>query len=93
MPGSLTTYAFELEQAAHIGVDWRQTANSSVRWRVLNRENVSILSGDAGKEELSTAYLQRGYYTLQVESTQRYTGNAIFRRIEYKGSKNGTVAE
>ena len=87
MPGSLTTYAFELEQAAHIGVDWRQTANSSVRWRVLNRENVSILSGDAGKEELSTAYLQRGYYTLQVESTQRYTGNAIFRVLNTKEAK------
>ena len=87
MPGSLATYTFELEQAAHIGIDWLQSANSSVHWRVLNRENVSVLSGYANKEELSTAYLPRGYYTLQVESMQRYTGNAIFRVLSTKEAK------
>ncbi|UOP01488.1 hypothetical protein [Kingella potus] len=82
MPGALATYSFVLERASHIGIDWLKTADSTVRWRILNQDNTAILQGYLGREELSAAYLPRGHYRLEVESTQRYTGEVRFRVLD-----------
>ena len=81
VPGSQFAYTFELPQEETVGLDWLKKANYSVRWRIVNQENITFMSGDARQNLLSTVQLARGHYTLYIENTQNYVGEIAFRTL------------